>query len=84
MARALVRDAPILLLDEPATSLDEVGDGALVSLLKRLRGQRTVFMISHRPSHIRLSDRVIVLDRGAVVFMGAADEALDALRRISQ
>ena len=84
MARALVRDAPILLLDEPATSLDEVGDSALISLLKRLRGQRTVFMISHRPSHIRLSDRVIVLDRGAVAFMGGADEALDALRRIAQ
>jgi ATP-binding cassette subfamily C protein/ATP-binding cassette subfamily C protein LapB len=80
LARALVRRSPILLLDEPATALDEAGDRALMALLQRLRGRTTTLMVSHRPSHIRLADSVVVLDRGNVAFIGPPAEAL-ALRQ---
>jgi ATP-binding cassette subfamily C protein/ATP-binding cassette subfamily C protein LapB len=80
IARAMVREAPILLLDEPATSLDQTGDHVLMDLLRRLRGRTTILMVSHRPSHIRLADRVIVLDQGAITFVGPPLEALAAMR----
>ncbi len=76
IARALVRDASILLLDEPAQALDFAGDASLVELLKSLKGKRTIVMVSHRPSHIRLSDSTVLLNRGVVEFAGAPDQAL--------
>ncbi len=79
IARALIRQAPILLLDEPATSLDEDGDRALMDLLERQKGRATIFMVSHRPSHIRLADNVIVLTNGIVQFDGRPDEVLALL-----
>lgn len=80
MARALVREAPIMLLDEPATALDDSGDRALMDMLQRLRGRSTIFMVSHRPSHIKMADKVVVLDRGAVRFIGSPQEALALLQ----
>lgn len=80
MARAMVRDAPILLLDEPATALDDAGDKALVEMLQRLKGRSTIFMVSHRPSHIRLADKVVVMDQGTVRFIGSPSEALTLLQ----
>lgn len=79
VARALVRGSPILLLDEPATALDEQGDRMLVDLLERLKGTCTIIMVSHRPSHIRLADKVVVLDKAAVVHIGTPDEALQIM-----
>ena len=79
IARALVREAPVLLFDEPATSLDEVGDRSLMELLERLRGHSTVLMVSHRPSHVRLANRVVLLDRGAMAFLGEPDMALQMM-----
>jgi len=76
IARALVRDSSILLLDEPAQSLDVAGDHALVELLQSLRGVRTIVMVSHRPSHIKLSDSVVVVNKGVVEFQGSPDQAL--------
>ncbi len=79
VARALVRESPILLMDEPATALDDEGDRMLVDLLGRLKGTCTMLMISHRPSHIRLADKAIVLDKATVVHFGTPDEALDLM-----
>ena len=82
IARALVRESPVLLLDEPATSLDEVGDRSLMELLERLRGRSTVLMVSHRPSHVRLANRAVLLDRGAIAFLGEPDAALQMMGQI--
>ena len=76
IARALTRDAKILLLDEPATSLDHEGDRMLMQLLGNLKGKVTIVMVSHRPSHIRLADKVIVLHRGFIEYTGPGDQAL--------
>ncbi len=76
IARALVRDSSILLFDEPAQSLDRAGDQAFVALLQSLRGARTIVMVSHRPSHIKLSDSVVLVSKGVVEFQGAPDQAL--------
>lgn len=81
LARAYVRDAPIYLLDEPGYALDEAGDAALVRKLQQLRGQATVIMVTHRPSHMRLADRLIILDRGQVTLSGAPEDVLAKLER---
>jgi ATP-binding cassette subfamily C protein/ATP-binding cassette subfamily C protein LapB len=76
IARALTRDSKIFLLDEPATSLDFDGDEMLMNLLKSLKGTKTIVMVSHRPSHVRLGDQATVLNRGFLEFVGEPDQAL--------
>jgi len=76
IARAFVRPSNIVLMDEPATALDFSGDQALVKLLSDIKGKKTVVMISHRPSHIRLADKVFVLNQGFVEYVGPSDQAL--------
>ena len=80
IARALLRRAPIMLLDEPATNLDEGGDQVLMDLLERLKGRSTILMVSHRPSHIRLADKALVLEQGMVQFVGAPDDAISFIQ----
>ena len=67
LARAYLKNAPILLFDEPANALDDRGDTAFIRQLEELRGRTTVLLVTHRPSHMRVCDRLIVLDGGAVV-----------------
>jgi ATP-binding cassette subfamily B protein len=76
LARAYLTRAPIMLLDEPGAGLDEFGDFKLVETLKALRGKVTVIFISHRPSHIRLADTLIVMDRGYLRAAGPPNELL--------
>ena len=76
LARAYLTRAPIMLLDEPGAGLDEYGDFKLVETLKALRGKVTVIFISHRPSHIRLADTLIVMDRGYLRAAGPPNELL--------
>ncbi|MCC9624376.1 peptidase domain-containing ABC transporter [Thalassospira sp. MA62] len=64
LARAFVRDAPIILFDEPMNGLDQKADRAFAQTIKRLRGGSTIFLITHRPSHLDLADRILVLDAG--------------------
>lgn len=80
IARALLRRAPIMLLDEPATNLDEGGDQILMDLLERLKGRSTMLMVSHRPSHIRIADKAVVLEQGMVQFVGAPEEAISFIQ----
>ncbi|MGE0746703.1 MAG: peptidase domain-containing ABC transporter [Rhodospirillales bacterium] len=79
LARAYLRRPAILLLDEPGQLLDEASDRALMATIGRLRGKTTVLMVTHRPSHLRLADRVIVLERGRILFNGTPDEAMAKL-----
>ena len=61
IARAWLRDAPILLLDEPTSQVDLAGEGAILAALDRLATGRTVLMIAHRPGAILAADRVVDL-----------------------
>jgi len=79
LARAYLRQPEILLLDEPGQLLDDASDRALMATIGRLRGRTTILMVTHRPSHLRLADRVVVLERGRIVFNGTPDEALARL-----
>jgi ATP-binding cassette subfamily B protein/subfamily B ATP-binding cassette protein MsbA len=76
IARALLRDAPILLLDEPTSALDVETETQLLQALDRLMAGRTTFIVAHRLSTIRNADRIIVLDEGAVVETGTYDALL--------
>lgn len=79
IARALVRKAPILLLDEPEAMLDDEGAKAVQTLLERLRGRRTVLFTSHRPSYIRLADFAVVMRDGGIEFGGKPEGAIEKL-----
>jgi ABC-type multidrug transport system fused ATPase/permease subunit len=76
IARALVRDAPILVLDEPTSALDAETEAALVAALTDATGDRTVLVIAHRLTTIRHAARVLVLHEGAIVEEGSYDTLL--------
>ena len=73
IARAILKDAPILILDEPTSSLDALSEEIVFSALRRLRSGRTTIVIAHRLSTIRDADRIIVLGRGRVIAEGRHD-----------
>ncbi len=77
LARAYVREAPILILDDPGQTLDEDGDRALMETIERLRGSTTVLLVTHRPSHMRLADRLIVMTNGKVQYDGTPEGFID-------
>ena len=81
IARALLKDAPILVLDEATSHLDAVSEAEVRQALDRLRMGRTTLVIAHRLSTIRDADRIVVLDDGGVVERGTHGElvALDGL-----
>ncbi len=83
IARAFVSPANIVLFDEPGASLDFESDTRFMNQLKALKGHCTMVMVSHRPSHIRLADKVILMQHGSVQFAGAADEAISILMEAS-
>jgi ATP-binding cassette subfamily B protein len=83
IARTLLRDPPILLLDEPTTALDAAAEAQLLDGLKTLMRGRTTILVSHSPRLTRLADRVVRLDRGRVVARRRAlDPALPQLERM--
>jgi ATP-binding cassette, subfamily B, bacterial len=77
VARALLKDAPILILDEPTSALDGETEGLVLEALERLMEGRTTLIIAHRFTTIRNADQVLVLDHGRVVEYGS-HEALMA------
>jgi ATP-binding cassette subfamily B protein/subfamily B ATP-binding cassette protein MsbA len=76
VARALLRDAPILILDEPTSALDAETEAALVRALDGMRHRRTILIIAHRLSTIERADRVIVMEEGRTVESGTPSELL--------
>jgi ATP-binding cassette subfamily B protein len=70
LARAMVRDAPILLLDEPTSGLDVGSEARVIDTLRHMAKDRTVVMVSHRLRLAAIADRVVVLDGGQVVEQG--------------
>jgi ATP-binding cassette, subfamily B, bacterial len=76
IARALLRDAPILILDEPTSALDVTTEALVMAGIERLMVGRTTFIIAHRLSTVRRCDRILVLHGGAIVEQGTLPELL--------
>ncbi len=76
IARALLKDAPILLLDEATSALDAASEVAVQTALEALSADRTTLVIAHRLSTIRNADKIVVMDRGAVVDEGGHAELI--------
>jgi ATP-binding cassette subfamily B protein/subfamily B ATP-binding cassette protein MsbA len=76
IARALLKDAPILILDEPTSALDAETESEVMHALERLMSGPTTFIIAHRLSTIRAADQIVVLEDARVVEAGTHDELL--------
>jgi len=81
LARALLLDPPILLLDEPTSSMDNATESRIKESLRDSVEGRTLVIITHRASLLELVNRLIVLDHGRIVADGSRDEILEALRQ---
>lgn len=81
IARAFLKDAPILILDEPTSSVDVQTEAAIMEAVERLMRNRTTFIIAHRPSTLKICDKLLVIENGRIEMMTspestAATEAL--------
>jgi ATP-binding cassette, subfamily B, bacterial len=76
VARAFLKDAPILILDEPTSSIDSKTEGVILDALDDLMEGRTSFMIAHRLSTVRHADQILVMEHGRIVERGTHEELL--------
>jgi ATP-binding cassette subfamily B protein len=76
IARAFLKNAPILILDEPTSSLDAITEGKILDALDRLMRNRTTFVIAHRLSTVRRADRILVMENGSIIESGTHEELL--------
>ena len=76
VARAFLKNAPILILDEPTSSVDSKTEAVILEALERLMVGRTTFMIAHRLSTLRHADQILVINNGELVEHGTQDELL--------
>jgi len=79
IARALLKNAPILILDEATSALDSESEALVQSALHNLMVGRTVFVIAHRLSTVRRADRIVVIANGAIADIGAHEELMQKL-----
>ncbi|MBP2300651.1 peptidase domain-containing ABC transporter [Azospirillum picis] len=79
LARTYLRDAPIVLLDEPAASVDFEGEFAFTSTVHAFRGHSTVFFVTHRRSHLAMADKVLIIENGTSRYFGPAEKVRDRI-----
>ncbi len=77
IARAMVRESAVLLLDEPTAALDPLAEYSIYELLHKLRGDRMAFFVSHRMSTTRECDKILVIDQGRLAEEGSHEELLE-------
>ena len=78
IARAVLKDAPVLVLDEATSNVDNETEAALQRSIEKLSVNRTTIIIAHRLSTVRNADRIAVLDNGKISEMGSHDELIEA------
>jgi len=78
IARAILRNSPILILDEPTSSVDAETEALIMEGLEQLTSGRTTFIIAHRLSTVRRADRIIVLGNGEIIEQGRFNELIEA------
>ncbi|MBW4459954.1 MAG: ABC transporter ATP-binding protein/permease [Nodosilinea sp. WJT8-NPBG4] len=78
IARAVLKDAPILILDEPTSALDSQTETSIIEALDRLITGRTTFIIAHRLSTVRRAHRIVVLEQGKILEVGSHETLLSA------
>lgn len=81
VARALINNPSILLLDEPSSNMDNQSETALKNRLKELTADKTVVLVTHRTALLELVDRLVVMDKGRIVADGPKDQVVEALRQ---
>ena len=81
LARALLLDPPILLLDEPTSSMDNTGEERLKQRLQSLLANKTLLLVTHRASMLSLVERLVIVDRGQIIADGPKEVVMDALKR---
>ncbi|MBT5690575.1 MAG: ATP-binding cassette domain-containing protein, partial [Opitutae bacterium] len=87
IARALLRNAPILILDEATSALDAESEHTIQQALQNLVKDKTVFIIAHRFSTISLANRILVFEEGRIIADGAHDQIIkdcDLYRRLHE
>jgi ATP-binding cassette subfamily B protein len=81
LARAFLKDAPLLILDEPTSALDQQTESAILETLERLMQGRTTFLVTHRPALLRLADMRLRIEDGSVLV--EQDRTASELRKVS-
>ena len=84
IARAILTDPSILILDEAASALDAESERLVQEAIERLRGGRTILVVAHRLSTIRKADRIYVLEDGKIVEYGTRAELMELNGRFRQ
>ena len=79
ICRALVRKSPIVMMDEPTSSMDTASEYKLISRLKKELKDRTLLIVTHHPLLLELVDRLIVVEQGKVVANGPKDDVIKML-----
>jgi ATP-binding cassette, subfamily C, bacterial LapB len=80
IARAVLNDSPILLLDEPSSAMDHQSEAALKARLNRFAAGKTVVLVTHRTSLLELIERMIVIDNGQIMADGPKSQVVEALQ----
>ncbi|MES0808830.1 ABC transporter transmembrane domain-containing protein [Roseibium sp. SCPC15] len=79
LARAFIKRVPLYLFDNPGTHLDFEGDKKFMEMIRALHGKATILINTQRPSHMKMADRVVVLNSGQIAMMGTPDKVVPAL-----
>ncbi len=81
LARALLLDPPILLLDEPTSSMDNPGEERLKERIGAVIANKTLLLVTHRASMLSLVDRLLIVDRGRIIADGSKESVMEALKK---